>query len=112
MEKQTKIKFKRTLTSRATIKKSETYDFDKEFTPEEMLKGREYRYDCPLFLNKDNCWYALYRDDKEETILCIVMFHSFDKFKELNTTDGIPPKPKVLDTSPYCRRGINAPTSF
>jgi hypothetical protein len=82
MENKTNIKFKRTLTSRATIKKSEIYDFDKEFTAEEMSKGREYRYDFPLFLNKEGCWYALYRDDKDETILCIVMFHSFDKFKE------------------------------
>jgi hypothetical protein len=79
------MKFKRTLTSRATIKKSETYDFDKEFTPEEMLKGKEYNYDTPLFLNKEGTWYALYRDDKDETVLCIVMLHSYDKFKEIKS---------------------------
>lgn len=76
------MKFKRTLTSRASIKKKETYEFDC-FTEEEKQKGREYRWDNPLFLYREGCWHCLFRDDKDETLLCIEMLHSFDKFKEI-----------------------------
>jgi len=76
------MKFKRTLTSRATIQKKETYDFDKEFTKEELLEGTAHNFDSPLFLDKEGCWYALYKDDSDN-LLCIVMLHSYDKFREI-----------------------------
>lgn len=77
------MEFTRALISKATIKKLKKYTFP-EFSDKEIAEGRKGTYSKPLFLEKGNCWYGLYTDQKR---LCIVMYHSWDKFKEILPTD-------------------------
>jgi len=72
------MKFERTL-SRATIKKQIRYTFP-EISDNEISEGMTRKFDNPLYINKKGYGlYALYIDSGR---LCVVMYHSYDTFKE------------------------------
>ena len=74
------MKFEKTLTSRASVKKQKHYIFD--FSEEDIEKGLKATYDKPHFCKaeKGTTLFALY---KWEGHLYTVMYHSYDKFRRI-----------------------------
>jgi ssDNA-binding replication factor A large subunit len=66
--------------SRASLKKQKIWEFN-EFTEDELRNAKSFTFETPVIIEKeDGVLYKLYNDDGQ---LAIVMFHSWDKFKEI-----------------------------
>lgn len=75
------MKFVKQLSSRGTVKKAVSYEFD--FTEEDVKKGMQANRVQPHFTKSksDGCWFALFKYDGN---LVAQMFHSYDLFVRLN----------------------------
>ena len=74
------MKFKRVLTSRATLKKMKEYDFP-ELTEEDIKEGKKRNYDNQLVVFRNHNTLGLYTT--KEGKLNVTLFHSFDVFEEI-----------------------------
>ena len=80
------MEFENTINCKASIKKQKVYSFS--YIDEETLKkGREYKYETPLYIKKGTQTYALYGDNKG--LLNIISFHTYDVFTEKQNNRSI-----------------------
>lgn len=76
------MKFKRTIISKATVKKKKEYTFN--LTEDDIKKGMEATYDAPYFVrpNDEVSWLGLSKN-KNTGKLRIRMYHSYDVFEPI-----------------------------
>lgn len=81
------MKFKRTFSSRASIKKLKEYSFN-ELSEQDISEGKKRTHDNPFFIVRQNTLYGLYTDS--QGVFTISMYHSFDNFKEIKVNQTLP----------------------
>ena len=74
------MKYKRTLQSKATVKKLNFYEFP-ELTSEDLQEGGTRDYENSYFVRRKGNVFNLYFDKKKNKLV-IYLYHGYDKFEE------------------------------
>lgn len=94
------MKFRKIMTTIATIKKDDFYDFD--FTDEQLKEARKRDYENPLLIFKDGSILVLYSVNGKLRINYFVSYYGFEEgFGEHN--------PKEFDNVVLCSCGKRFP---
>lgn len=73
------MKFKRTMNSKATIKKRKEYEF-KDISEKDFKEGRKRKFKNQLFVDGKFNYYLIYSEKKK---LIVTLLHSYDIFEEI-----------------------------
>lgn len=77
--------FEHSLTSKSTIKKMKSYNFEEDgITDDVIKKAQKHTPDNPLFISGRFCDFKIF---KSEGKIRLYMFHSFDSFVEIKESE-------------------------